>query len=265
MTMLKKVILIIGCGLLFGGCSLAPKRSGLEIMSYPPAKVYIDGKEMGMTPYKNNTLEPREVEIKLITNDKNWTKKTELHNNINTVIDWELSSEEKESGGYVLYMEKTGDKNAGLLVNTVPEKAAVQIEGEIKGFSPTRIDNIGEGDKQVTLSFPGYKSLNVFIKSVLGYQIVIEGKLIEEKGVSVEKKEEEIKQQNIIEKEVVIKETETGWLRVREASSSAAAEIAKVKPGDKYKLIEETIDWYKIAVESSKSGWVSTKYAEILK
>lgn len=263
MTMLKKAILIIGCGLLFGGCSLAPKKSGVEIMSYPPAKVYIDGKEMGMTPYKNNELKPGEVEIKLATNDKTWTKKIELHNNINTVIDWELSGEEKEFGGYILYMEKTGDKNAGLLVNTVPEKAAVQIEGEIKGFSPTRINDIGEGDKQVTLSFPGYKSLNVFIKSVLGYQIVIEGKLIEEKGVSEEKKEEVL--QSRIEKEVVIKETETGWLRVREASSSAAVEVAKVKPGDKYKLIEETVDWYKIAVESSKSGWVSTKYAEILK
>lgn len=266
---MKKTFLVIIAAVILGGCNLIPQKSGVEIMSYPPAKVFIDGKEAGMTPYKNKNLKPGETEIKLSTEEREWKKRVKLVNNASTVIDWEFGKkEEEESGGYILYMEKTGDKQkAGLMVNAVPDKSSVKMDGEVKGLTPMRMDDIGESDKQVTIFFPGHKTINVFVKPVAGWQLIIDAKLMKEELVKLREKslEAEIKQAEEETKEkVVIKETETGWLRVREASSSGSREIGKVKPGEKYILLEEAEGWYLIEIDNETKGWVSARYVDKL-
>lgn len=261
-----KVVLLIAASFVLGGCSLTPQKSGIEIMSNPPAKVYLDGKEAGMSPYKNTSLKPGGVVVKLVNSKGQWERKVELKNNVNTVIKWEFGDNEKESGGYVLSMEKTGDsKRAGLLVNSQPDKTAVSIDNEIKGYAPTKLEDIGEGDRQLSLSFPGYKNINVFLKAIKGYELTIDANLAKEPV----KQEEGATTTEITPMPAVnsrmalILETETGWLRVRESASSGSAEVARVNPGGKYKVLEENGDWVKIEISSNKSGWVSAKYVEI--
>ncbi len=261
--MLVQFIVILFSAFFLSGCNLFTGRSGVEIVSFPSAKVFVNGVEAGMTPYKNNDLIPGEAEIKLVTNSQEWTKKIKLQKNANTVIDWEFGDEEKKSGGYLLYMEETGDnKKTGLMVSSNPDKAAVAIEGEIKGLSPIKLEDIGEGDKQVTISFPGYKSANVFIRGIKGYRLIIETSLGREKVV--EPVEEEVKielSQNLVAK-VKIKETETGWLRVREEASSGSREIGRVIPGDEHELLDEKTDWVLIKLDDKKQGWVSATFVE---
>jgi len=243
------------------------KKSAIEINSYPVAKVYLDGKEMGMTPYKNRSLLPKEVEVKLVTNDNQWSKKIKLQNNISTVVDWEFGKNNEESGGYILYLEKTGDKNkAGIMINTTPAKSTVVIDNEVKGLSPIRLSDIGEGDKHLTLNFPGHKTVDIFMKSVLEYQLVVDAVLPHEEVV-VEKEEEKTENPDLIVNNtpivnIKIKETETGWLRVRETSSSAGKEIGRVYPGEVYPMIEEKTDWIRIDLGDSKNGWISASYGE---
>ena len=78
------------------------------------------------------------------------------------------------------------------------------------------------------------------------------------------KTEEEIENKDLIETvpKVKIKETETGWLKVREASSSASREIKRVNPGETYDLILQDGDWTKIDLGNNQTGWVSSKYVE---
>ncbi len=263
---LKLTLLLIISSISLSGCSLVARKSAIEINSYPVAKVFLDGKEVGMTPYKNRSLSPKEVEVKLVTNDNEWSKKIKLQNNISTVVDWEFGKDNQTSGGYVLYLEKTGDKNkAGIMINTNPGKSTVVIDNEVKGLSPIRISNIGEGDKHLTLSFPNHKAIDIFMKSVLEYQLVVDAVLPEEMVVV---KEEE-KNEDIISEisspstiNIKIKQTETGWLRVREASSSAAKEITKVYPEESYPLVSEKKDWYEIDLGDGKKGWISASYGE---
>ncbi len=264
----KLTLLLIISSLSLSGCSLVARKSAIEINSYPVAKVFLDGKEVGMTPYKNRSLLPQEVEIKLVTNDKEWSKKIKLQNNISTVVDWEFGKDNKTSGGYILYLEKTGDKNkAGIMINTTPGKSTVVIDNEVKGLSPIRISNIGEGDKHLALSFPNHKTIDIFMKSVLEYQLVVDAVLPEEEMI-IEPEEEKI--ENISTEisnvsstvSIKIKETETGWLRVREASSSASREVGRVTPGESYPLIFENTDWYKIDLGGGKNGWISASYGE---
>lgn len=264
--MFKRLTVVMLFSVLFGGCALVPKKAGIEIMSTPSAKVFIDNKESGMTPYKNNSLKPGEISVKLTTNEgAEFNRKIELQNKVNTVINWEFGKTEKESGGYVLSMEKTGDiKKSSLLINATPDKSAVLIENEIIGFSPTKIDDIGEGDKQITISFPGYKSSNLFVKAIKGYQLLVDSKLAQDIPLVVETPEITPAPSIREAAKVKIKTTETGWLRVRAESNNSSAEVTKVKPDEVYVLLEEKPDWYKIDLTGGKSGWVSAKYVEKL-
>lgn len=63
---------------------------------------------------------------------------------------------------------------------------------------------------------------------------------------------------------VVIKETPTGWLRVREGPGTNYSEIDKVYPGESFPLLEEKDNWYKIELEDNIAGWISANYAEKL-
>jgi len=81
-------MVVLLASVFLGGCSLMPKKSAIEISSYPIAKVYLNGKEVGTTPYKDTNLEPGEIEVKLMSGDKLWTRKIKLQNNVSTVIDW---------------------------------------------------------------------------------------------------------------------------------------------------------------------------------
>lgn len=263
---LKFILLLIISSLCLSGCSLVSRKSAIEINSYPVAKVFLDGKEMGMTPYKNRSLLPNEVEVKLVTNDKEWSKKIKLQNNISTVVDWEFGKDNQDSGGYVLYLEKTGDKNkAGIMINTTPSKSTVAIDNEVKGLSPIRISNIGEGDKHLALSYPNHKTIDIFMKSVLEYQLVVDAVLPEEAEIiQEEEKIEDLTTEisNVTTITIKIKATETGWLRVRETSSSVGKEVGRVYPGESYPMIEEKTDWYKIDLGKGKSGWIASNYGE---
>lgn len=267
--MKKALVLVVLASFFLGGCSLSPKRSAIEINSYPVAKVYLDNKEVGMTPYKNKNLKPGEVEVRLVTNDETWSRKVKLQNNINTVVDWEFGKTKENFGGYILYLEKTGDKKkAGLMVMSDPSGATLSVDNEIRGFTPMKINNIGEGDRHLTITYPNHKNADVFVKAVKEYQLVLEVILAKEtveiQNQNETKTEEEIENKDLIETipKVKIKETETGWLKVRESSSSASREIKRVNPGETYDMLLQEGDWTKIDLGSNQIGWVSSKYVE---
>ena len=54
--------------------------------------------------------------------------------------------------------------------------------------------------------------------------------------------------------------TPTGYLNVREGPSTSAKLITRIKPGEKFELLEEHPEWFKIQLPDSTSGWVSAQY-----
>ena len=63
---------------------------------------------------------------------------------------------------------------------------------------------------------------------------------------------------------LTIKDTETGWLNVREGASTATPIITTIDPGDTYEFLEENESgtWYKIQIDGNTAGWISAKYAD---
>jgi hypothetical protein len=265
--MLKKFLILVMASVFLSGCSLGTKKSGLEIMSFPVANVYINGKDMGTTPYKNMNLKPGENEVRLVADNKQWKRKVDLQNNINTIIDWQFGETTDEDSGYVLYLEKTGSKKASLMVNTTPDKTTVSVDGQTKGISPMKVADINQGDRQLSISLLGYKDVNVFMKAIDGYQLVVNAKLALEKTnidqiINNENQPTPSSLSTTGQSKIVIKETETGWLRVRDLNSNLGKEVTKVKPGESYNLIDEQNGWYKIDLGNGKSGWISATYGE---
>ena len=62
-------------------------------------------------------------------------------------------------------------------------------------------------------------------------------------------------------KTVIINDTPTGFLRVRQ--QPGGIEIAQIKPGEEYLSLEETADWIQIQLANKTHGWVVKKYIHL--
>lgn len=248
---IKIVIVLLG-GLLLGACN--EEKAGLEISTVPTAKVYLNGQEVGESKYKNLNLKAGEVDLRLATSSQVWERKIRLEANVTSVIGWNFD----EESGYILSMEKTGQAGS-ILVNSSPGGAIISMDNEIKNTTPARIEKVEGGDRKLSISFPGYKQLNLIVKVVDGYQMLIDSKLQAEAGEVVA-----VPTMGTIEakKEMVrVLSTGTGWLRIRETPSENGREIGRANTGEKLELLGEEGTWYHV-VFGEHQGFMAKRYAE---
>lgn len=275
----------------------------LQVSSIPKATVFLNDNQIGITPFYDDQIEPGEYTVKLVPeaseNDLiSWEGKVQVTPSILTVINRELGGDESASSGEILSLEKIGQKDmASLSVISVPDQAVVKVNGDPKGFAPVLVEDLMPGDHQVVVSAPGYQERIVSANTVAGYKLTVNVKLaqtvegIEEgeegededndegdvEGDEDEKDEEDEdgkptptpkeKSTDTPDKPYIeVKETSTGWLRVRTEPSTGteSTEVAKINPGDQYPYLgEEKNGWYLIEYEDGEEGWVSGTYVEL--
>ena len=159
----------------------------------------------------------------------------------------------------------------------------IKIDSQPVGFSPVDKDNISPGEHNIIIGSPGYKQLNIPIKTIAGHKLTIFAQLAKDKDLSIIQEESTSTPSAQIQKDdtpttktatssgsitkpyVTIEETGTGWLRVRsDPTGFADNEVAKVDVGEKYSFIETNdTGWYKIEYEPGSEGWISAKYATL--
>ena len=61
---------------------------------------------------------------------------------------------------------------------------------------------------------------------------------------------------------VLIKDTGTGYLNVRDKAGLSGGIIDRVTPGEKYLFVEEVSGWVKIKLKNGVEGWVSSQFTE---
>lgn len=232
--------------------------AGISIDSDPVATVFINGKEAGKTPYEVN-LEPGEITIRIRPDQTegqildDYETKINLESGIKTIIKRIFKETEEDSSGVVVSFEKINGKDSLITVISVPDSAQVIIDNKIYGYTPLRV-NIPAGEHSLVISAEKYLEKSLPIRVVKGYKLTASVKLAKfHKPVPTEIPTPKEK--------IEILDTGTGFLRVREGAGVNFPEVAQVKPGEIYEILEidETGKWYKI-----KIGWVSGEFIKII-
>lgn len=266
--MWRKIVVLGLMGMLFSGCQKADK-TGVEIITKPTAKVFINGKEAGSTPYKNDNLKAGQAEIRLVSEDREmlpWQQKVNLESYTYTVIDLQFSKDDV-AGGYLLKLEPSEDKSkAGLIVGTFPDRASLTLDGVLVGFSPVNIPAITPGDHHVEIAMSGYKPIEAFVKAIPGYRLILQGQLSHDYS----ERSEPVSKEEVLVAEVKtvmirIKKTETGFLRVRAESNTNSKELKKVIPGEIFEKVSESNEWTEVKLKDETTGWILSRYTELAK
>lgn len=265
-----------------------PKQGELRVDSQPVATVFLNNKNIGRTPYKDK-VEAGDYTIKLVpesagTQMTSWEGNIVVGANLLTYVNANLNESELATAIDVVWLEKITSKNSELSVTTNPDGATVLVDDATRGVTPLSVSDIAAGDHSLSVTSTGFLSRSLKIKTTSGYRLIANLKLALSQGGVVEASPSATPTPELsgtpkatptkvatssgsttpdpAKPFVVIKDTPTGFLRVRMEPSTSASEAARVNPGEKYTYVDSQNGWYQIKYDTTNTGWVSGQYVE---
>lgn len=261
-----------------------PKQGELRVDSVPVASVFLDNKNIGKTPYKEK-VDAGSYTLKLVADSTtsqltSWEGKVDVGQNLLTYVNAALSESELSTAVDVVWLEKITSKNSELSVTTSPDGATVLVDDVTKGLTPLTLQDITPGDHTVSITSTGFLTRTLKIKTTPGYRVIANLKLalvsatptpeaspteeISPAGKATPTKAATSSASTTTPPKpyIVVKDTPTGFLRVREEPSTSATEAARVNPGEKYSILDTDNGWYQIRYDNTNTGWVSGQYVE---
>lgn len=251
---------------------------GIRITSSPEASVFINNVAVGKTPYDDHKKKVGDYILKLIpdstaTDTASWQGKIQIYKNSLTYVNRELGTSDITSAGEIFTVTKMDKppQNSGygeISVDTEPQGAIVYLDNDEKGVAPLVLADVLRGDHELSVNLPGFLRRTEKANVNGGYRMNASFKLAidqNQAGISPtpsQKSASTSAQTTEGKTLVVIKDTPTGFLRVRSEPSIDATESAQVKPGDSFDLLDEQDGWYKINYSATENGWVYSEYAE---
>jgi hypothetical protein len=273
------ILLIIG-GIIKLIASRTPREGELRVDATPTVTVFLDNKPIGRTPLREK-VSAGEYTIRLVAESTTtelapWQAKISVGANLLTFVNAVLSDSELSSAVDVLWLEKSVTGKPELSVITNPDGASVVLDDVTKGITPITISDVAAGDHTLTVTSPGFLTRTMKVKLTSGYKLIASMKLALSAGGVVEESTPAgtaltpaptgttpaTSSATPQKPYVVIKETPTGFLRVRMEPSTSATEAARVNPGEKYHLFDEKNNWYQISYDGTNKGWISGQYAD---
>src|SRR3989344_6247889 len=265
-------VVAAGVGIYFWMQGKKP-TAGLRVDTNPTSLVFVDNAQIGQSPIDKMYI-PSEVSVKLIPNATDsalpsYQTKVKLTANTLTVIKRDFAATEIESAGDISSLETQSSRTATLAIVTAsPDSASVTLDGLPQGFTPLLVSAVIPGEHEIIVSAPGYTDRKVSARAVVGYKLTVNVKLAgQTQPLPTPTPEPEIVEEDpsasptprpspkvtvgkaITGSYVTIKDTPTGFLRVRESYNTKSKELGRVYPGDKYKLLSTKESWYQIRVD----------------
>lgn len=250
---------------------LSPQGKGaLQINTNIKTDVFLNGKNIGVSPLckcgQTDTLAAGEYLIKLVPTDKEipeYVVKTRIKPGVLTAVEKTFLPESLGSS-YVLTLEKISTKTPQLYISSVPDNAIVSIDGSTNGASPFLVKDISASEHELELQKQGFAKKTIRIRTVPFYKLNVMAVLgTEGEDDSFSPSITPTASPSAALKIMVkIKNTPTGFLRVRNNPSLSGSEIARVKPEETFPFIDEKPSWYQIQLTDGTTGWISSDYAE---
>lgn len=266
-------IIVVVLGVAIGAYKFFSDRitnvGGLKVVSKPVSSIFLNDKLIGKTPYEEKRSKGEYI-LKLVPEDvstqaASWQSKINISSSLLTYVNRDLGPSELTSAGEIVFLEKISEKEAQVAVFSTPDAATVLLDGQDKGVTPLLLRDVVAGEHDVAISSPGFLSRTVRVQAVTGYKLSVEYQLalLSETGNITQGTAGSTSGKGELAKPyVVIKDTPTGFLRVRSGPNTSSTESARVKPGEKYPLLDSQSGWLKITYEDKKEGWISDQYAE---
>lgn len=251
-------------------------KGALLVTSTPESNVYLDGKLVGKTPFciatencKNQAgINIGDHEVRLSPVDVTYpayNTKININKLTLTVIDRTFENNGESTGTVIGLTPLTDEKTAQIQVTSFPDKVNIFLDENPVGITPLVLTQISQSDHDLRLTLDGYQDKILKIKTTLGFQT----NLVASLGIKPDLSDLSASSASAVMPgvlsvaRVLILDTPTGFLRVRENNSLTSSEIARIKPGELYELVDEKNDWFEIKLSSPSGelGWISSQYA----
>lgn len=230
------------------------QKSGLFITTTPTdTTIFLNNQEVGKTPYEAKDLEVSEYNIKLEKDNTIWQGSVKLNGGTVAIINRDLANDIPSSAGEVLTLKK----GKGITLISNPKDAKVTVDGSEVGTSPLNV-NLKSGEHTIIIDHPNYIKRSIRVNLPDGYNLTIVADLALSEADLSTVSIPVIK----TTPEVIVKNTPTGFLRVRDKPSLLGKEISRVKVGDELILLEEDGAWDRIRLSNGVEGYVSSTYVE---
>ena len=290
------IILIIG-GVVKLLSSRSPKEGELRVDASPTVSVFLDNKHIGRTPLREK-ITAGEYTIRLVSESATgdvapWQSKITVGANLLTYVNAVLTESELSSAVDVLWLEKSVAGKPELSIVTNPDGASVIVDDSTKGITPITVSDLPAGDHTLTVTSPGFLTRTMKVKLTQGFKLIASMKLALSANGSITPAETSPSATPSVaisgtpsptpkggtptpkvsttpssststpaKPYVTIKDTPTGFLRVRMEPSTSSTEAGRVKPGEQYHLFNSQTGWYQISYDGTNKGWISAQYAE---
>lgn len=238
-------------------------RGALQVTSVPESQVFLDDKLVGKTPLclceLPQLLKIGDYNIKLVptkTGFKSFGQKITLYKGVLTVVDRTFDKDSSTSTGSVITLTEIDDNSSELLIISFPGKAQVLLDSNPQGITPLLIKDVTPSDHEIKILKDGYKEKIIKIKTTLGKRLETTVNL----GIKIDIEATSATPSALFTK-IIVLDTPTGFLRVRENDSVTSSQIATVTPGEKLDLISEKGEWFEIRLSDGRTGWISSSYA----
>jgi hypothetical protein len=244
-------------------------KGALQVTSVPKSSIYLENKLIGTTPFcacdLPQMLPVGDYSIKLVPIDGNFSpyeEKITISKSTLTVVDKTFADNGSSDGSVISLVPLNNKNDVEISIISLPDKANVFLDNNPVGITPLLLKQVSESDHDLKITKDGYKDKSIKIKTALGFKL---SSLIY-LGINTDLSAPQAASAAALltvppSASVSILDTPTGFLRVRENNSINSLEIAQVKPGESYELIEEKDNWFKIKLAEDKIGWISAQYA----
>lgn len=232
------------------------QKAGVKITAAPQASVFINGQEVGQTPYQVEDLSGDTHNIKLIAGKSVWEDQVKLTKGTLTVINRELAENIASQSGEVLSLTP----GRGIVITSTPSEAVLTVDGKEVGKTPISLSELPAGEHTFLLSRPNYLKRNIKanVPDNLTLNLAVD-LAISEADLTSTATAPVVASSS----EVTVKATPTGFLRVRDKPNLSGVEIGRVTPGEKLTLLDDPGGgWLKVRLSDNKEGYVSAAYIQ---
>jgi hypothetical protein len=261
------------------------QKGALQVTSVPESKVYLNDKYLGQTPLCKceaaNMLPIGDYTIRLVPADKDlseFQEKVTISEAVLTVVDRKFGKESLSEGSVISLMPLADKKKTELVVVSFPQDANVLLDNNPIGKTPLDFKDPTESDHEIKVSKDGYNEKTIRIRTPAGFKLTVAAYLSTnaqntpaqpaqpvQNSVSASPAPSAVPSvapSKVPNEQVLILDTPTGFLRVRQSASVNAAELARVQPGEKLDVVQESNGWYLVRLSDGIQGWISSEYAQ---